>query len=41
MVADRKTPEDWQLDNVEFLSMEKQKELKYTLGSHIGFDTYA
>ena len=29
VVADQKTPRDWQLDNVDILDLEKQKELDY------------
>ena len=41
VVADRKTPTDWQLDGVEFLSMKEQKSLPYELKDHISYDTYA
>jgi len=31
VVGDRKTPKDWQLDNCEFLSIEKQQSLDYEI----------
>ena len=40
-MADRKTPTDWHLDGVVFLSVDEQLGLSYQLKNHIGYDTYA
>ena len=41
IVADRKTPTDWELDGAEFLSIDEQLGLRYQLKDRIGYDTYA
>jgi len=41
VVADTKTPKDWNLPGVVFLSLEKQNELGLEVSEHIGFKTYA
>ncbi len=41
VVADRKTPADWELAGAEFLSVDEQLGLRYQLKDRIGYDTYA
>lgn len=40
VVADKKTPEDWVLDNVIMLSIEQQKALMYSIMALLPFNHY-
>lgn len=41
LVADLKTPKDWQLDNVKVLSVEEQKTLPFTILKYLPWNHYA
>ena len=41
VVADKKTPLDWHLDNCKFLSVEKQKKLNYSIIDILPWNHYA
>ena len=40
VVADKKTPEDWALENVIMLSIKQQEALKYTMMDLLPFNHY-
>jgi len=40
VVADKKTPEDWHMDGVEFLSVDEQLGLRYEIKNHIAYNSY-
>jgi hypothetical protein len=40
VVADQKTPEDWALQGVDFLSVAKQERLDYKIVEHIPWKNY-
>ena len=40
VVADRKTPADWTLENVTILTVDKQRDLAYSIMDLLPFDHY-
>lgn len=40
VVADKKTPRDWQLENVDILDLEKQKTLDYKIKALLPYNHY-
>jgi len=40
VVGDKKTPKEWQCDNVEYISVEKQEEIKFNLVKALPYNHY-